>query len=165
MKEIQMRVSACQLNVKWAAVEENLRHLQEWLRKHACETDIVVLPEMFATGFCVENITKYANESEKILSKIEEWCRVFSIAIAGSLMCAEKGEYFNRGFFVNESGERYFYDKRHLFRMGGEADVLSFGNSRTIVTYKGWKILLQICYDLRFPVFSRNRNNEYDLAI
>ncbi|MFQ9022784.1 MAG: nitrilase-related carbon-nitrogen hydrolase [Parabacteroides merdae] len=85
--------------------------------------------------------------------------------MAGSFIAKEGGKYFNRAFFVTPEGETYLYDKRHLFRMAGEDQHFTAGDKRTIVRYKDWNICLQVCYDLRFPVWSRNVDNEYDLLI
>ena len=87
------------------------------------------------------------------------------MAIMGSFLCEEEGRYYNRAFFVTPEGEVSTYDKHHLFRMGGENDYFTPGNRQTIVDYKGWKICMQVCYDLRFPVWTRNVDNKYDLLI
>jgi omega-amidase len=86
-------------------------------------------------------------------------------ALVGSFNCEEQGKYFNRAFFVTPSHLCYFYDKRHLFRMGEEADHFSAGSKQLIIPYKGFNIALLVCYDLRFPVWSRNRDNGYDVLV
>ena len=96
---------------------------------------------------------------------IKGWAKKYKLAVAGSFIAKEDGKFFNRAFFVTPEGETYLYDKRHLFRMAGEDRHFTAGDKRTIVRYKDWNICLQVCYDLRFPVWSRNVNNEYDLLI
>ena len=85
--------------------------------------------------------------------------------MAGSFIAKDNGKFYNRAFFITPEGEEHYYDKRHLFRMAEEDKHFSAGDKRLIVPYKGWNICLQVCYDLRFPVWSRNVNNEYDLLI
>lgn len=89
----------------------------------------------------------------------------FQLALCGSFICSERSNYYNRAFFITPEGEEFYYDKRHLFRMGNEAEYFSSGNNKLIISYRGWNICLLVCYDLRFPVWSRNVNNEYDLLI
>ena len=89
----------------------------------------------------------------------------FQLAICGSYIATENDQFYNRAFFLTPEGEEFYYDKRHLFRMGREAEHFSVGDKRLIIPYRGWNICLLVCYDLRFPVWSRNVNNEYDLLI
>ncbi|MFA6873071.1 MAG: nitrilase-related carbon-nitrogen hydrolase, partial [Bacteroidaceae bacterium] len=98
------------------------------------------------------------------ISQLTAFAKQFEVAIVGSFICKDDECYYNRAFFITPQ-ESYYYDKRHLFRMGGEAQSFSSGNERVIVTYKQWHIMLLVCYDLRFPIWSRNRGCEYDLCI
>lgn len=96
---------------------------------------------------------------------LKELAADFQLALCGSFICSERSNYYNRAFFITPEGEEFYYDKRHLFRMGNEAEYFSSGNNKLIISYRGWNICLLVCYDLRFPVWSRNVNNEYDLLI
>lgn len=128
-------------------------------------TEIVVLPEMFSTGFSMSSKELAEPLSGETITTLKQWAKEFNIAISGSYIASENDQYFNRAFFLTPEGEAYYYDKRHLFRMGQEPQHFSAGNERLIIHYHGWNICLLVCYDLRFPVWSRNVNNEYDLLI
>ena len=99
------------------------------------------------------------------VATIKGWAERYKMAVAGSFIAREEGKYYNRAFFVTPDGEASYYDKRHLFRMAGEDRHFSAGDKPLVVRYKDWNICLQVCYDLRFPVWSRNVNNAYDLLI
>ena len=133
-------------------------------------TDLIVLPEMFSTGFSM----KPSLLAEKMNGFTMQWMRDTAAAlktvICGSLIIEEKNKYFNRFIWMQPNGEYQQYDKRHLFRMGGEEKIYTAGKMKIVISYKGWNICPFICYDLRFPVWSRNKTNEsgsvdYDLAI
>jgi len=128
------------------------------------ETDLVILPEVFTTGFCAGA----RNHAETVGGRAYQWMRQQAIkhqaVITGSLVVKETDQFFNRMVWMRPDGTYTHYDKRHLFRMAGEHTRYAMGNQRILVELKGWRILPQICYDLRFPVWSRNRN-DYDLAI
>jgi omega-amidase len=129
---------------------------------HAC--DLIVLPEVFTTGFC-SNARNYA---ENVEGNGYRWmaaqAKLLDAVVTGSLVVREGDIYFNRLVWMRPDGSYEHYDKRHLFRMAGEHERYASGDKRVIVDLKGWKILPLICYDLRFPVWSRNRN-DYDLAL
>ena len=128
------------------------------------ETDLVILPEVFTTGFCAGA----RNHAETVGGRAYQWMQQQAIkhqaVITGSLVVKETDQFFNRMVWMRPDGTYTHYDKRHLFRMAGEHTRYAMGNQRILVELKGWRILPQICYDLRFPVWSRNRN-DYDLAI
>lgn len=126
--------------------------------------DLYVLPEMFSTGFCTSPEGVAEPEPCDSLKWMKDSAEMFSAAIAGSVAVEENGRFFNRFYFVTPDGNAVHYDKRHLFTYGGEHLKFTAGNERKIVEYKGVRILLQVCYDLRFPVWSRNRG-DYDLAL
>ena len=135
------------------------------------QTDLIILPEMFTTGFTMEA----ANQAEPYGSTTFHWMKQMAAqtkaAICGSYIVKEKGAYFNRLVWINPDGQDYYYNKRHLFRMAQEHKTYTEGTELLIVDCKGWKICPQICYDLRFPVWNRNFWNEstqsfgYDLLI
>ena len=124
------------------------------------KTDVVILPEMFTTGFTMNTDLAEKNKESSTLNWLKEEAKKYDILIIGSIIVKEEKEneskFYNRLFFVEPNGDYQTYDKRHLFRMAGEHEVFSAGKNLPIFEYKGWKICPQICYDLRFPVFSRN---------
>jgi len=163
--ENNLRISMIQSHIIWEDREENLGYYGELLRRVSGKTDVAVLPETFSTGFSMD-VEKLADTMDGItISTIKGWAKKYKLAVVSSFIVKENGKYFNRAFFITPEGKEFYYDKRHLFRMAEEDKHFSAGNQRTIVSYKGWNICLQVCYDLRFPVWSRNVNNEYDLLI
>lgn len=160
-----IRISIVQTDIVWENKQENLRLLHEKLQSLRGTTEIVVLPEMFSTGFSMQSEVLAEPVSGNTLTTLKQWASQFEIAICGSYIATENGLFYNRAFFLTPEGESFYYDKRHLFRMGQEAEHFSAGESRPVFSYQGWNICLLICYDLRFPVWSRNVNNQYDLLI
>lgn len=166
----KLRISLLQTDICWENKEVNLRHLHVELEKLSGTTEIVVLPEMFSTGFSMNCQDLAEPNSGKTIETLASWSQQYQTAICGSYIAKEhnnngKTYYYNRAFFVTPTGQKYFYDKRHLFRMGHETECYNCGQTRTIFNYQNWNIMLIVCYDLRFPVWTRNRNNEYDLLI
>lgn len=160
-----LRISMVQAEIFWEDKQRNLAHYQSLLRSLAGQTDLAVLPEMFTTGFSM-NAQQLAEPTQgATIAQVKTWSREFEMAITGSFIAFEDNHYYNRGFFIEPDGKEYFYDKRHLFTFGKEDQTFTAGTKRLVVPYMGWNILIQICYDLRFPVWSRNVDNEYDLAI
>ena len=162
----ELRVSMIQAHIIWEDREENLCYYGELLRRVSGRADLAVLPETFTTGFSMKNVAKLAEPMDgQTISTVKGWAKKYGMAIMSSFLCEEEGHYYNRAFFVTPEGEVSTYDKHHLFRMGGENDYFTPGNRQTIVDYKGWRICMQVCYDLRFPVWTRNVDNKYDLLI
>ena len=160
-----MNIALLQTNIIWEDIDSNLRRLHERLKTLRETTEIVVLPEMFTTGFSM-NCTDLAEEPDgRTIGLIREWAREFKVALCGSFICREHTHHYNRAFFITPHGQCSYYNKRHLFRMGNETEVFTPGEEHTITEYNGWKICLMVCYDLRFPVWSRNTGNSYDLLI
>ncbi len=143
--------------------QQNLETFSQAIN-HLQNCDLIVLPEVFTTGFCAGA----RNYAERVDGDAYGWmalhARKLQSVITGSLVVREGDTYFNRMVWMRPDGSYTHYDKRHLFRMGGEHLRYAVGTDRVIVELKGWKILPLICYDLRFPVWSRNRN-DYDLAL
>ncbi len=159
-----LNVSVFQLDLVWENAEANRSKIDEWLLKINGKADVVFLPEMFATGFSM-NAAAFAEPMDgETIGWMKAKCAEHQVALCGSLMVKENGQYFNRLVFVEPSGTVHYYDKRHLFSMGLENQHYSKGTKRLIVEYKGWRICPLVCYDLRFPVWSRNRN-EYDILL
>lgn len=160
-----MRVSILQTNIAWENKEENLKYLRNKLEELRGKTDIVILPEMFSTGFTMRSRELAEPVDGDTITTLRSWAVEYKIALVGSYIASDKGHYYNRAFFLTPNSEAYFYDKKHLFRMGDEGNHFSAGNRKLIIPYLGWNICLLVCYDLRFPVWSRNVHNEYDLLI
>ncbi|MCH5217202.1 MAG: nitrilase family protein [Muribaculaceae bacterium] len=155
--------------IKWGDKEANLNYLEEKLREVHPGTDLLILPEMFSTGFITsgkEEVRALAERnSGETVDFLKRLAARHGLAIAGSFIADTGGSLFNRAFFIDSYGEEAFADKRHLFTMGGEDKIFSAGDSRLSVRYRGWNISMVVCYDIRFPVWCRNKENEYDLLI
>lgn len=160
-----MKITLLQTDIIWADKSANLQNIENKLIDLGGKTDLVVLPEMFTTGFCTDQLELAESMDGKTVSKLKFWAQQYKFAITGSFIATEKGKIYNRAFFVFPDGEIKTADKRHLFTFGGEDKYFSAGNERLIVDYCGFNICVLVCYDVRFPVWSRNRNNEYDLLI
>lgn len=160
-----LRISMIQSHITWEDRDENLGYYGELLRRVSGRTDIAVLPETFTTGFTMDAVRLADTMDGLTIRTVKGWANKYRMAVAGSFIVRDGGKYFNRAFFITPEGEEHYYDKRHLFRMAGEDSHFTAGSKRLIAPYKGWNICLQVCYDLRFPVWSRNQRNEYDLLI
>jgi predicted amidohydrolase len=160
-----MRISVVQDTIFWADKAANLLKTEKQLAALAGKTDLVVLPEMFTTGFCTDQLHLAETMQGETVSRLCLWAEKFKLAITGSFIAKENDKIYNRAFFVFPSGEIQTADKRHLFSMGGEHEYFSAGNKRQVVNYCGFNICVLVCYDIRFPVWSRNVNNNYDLLI
>ena len=158
-----MKIALLQSDIEWAMPCRN-RFGAEAMMASASGCDLYVLPEMFSTGFCTSPEGVAEPEPCDSLKWMKDSAEMFSAAIAGSVAVEENGRFFNRFYFVTPDGNAVHYDKRHLFTYGGEHLKFTAGKERKIVEYKGVRILLQVCYDLRFPVWSRNRG-DYDMAL
>ena len=165
-----LKITVAPLDIVWTDVDENLYSTGRILSKIGKDSDIVVLPELFSTGFIstTDLLYKFAEDSSnpRVISQLKEWARQYNFAIAGSMLVREEEKIFNRGFFVEPSGDVSFYDKKHLFGLSSEYKDFSAGKNKiAIVRFRGWNIALAICYDLRFPVWLRNQDNLYDVLI
>jgi len=163
-EEDNLRISIYQCDLVWENKTANLEKLELQMKQLSGKTDLLVLPEMFTTGFSMNSESLAETNTDNTITSIQEWSRLYNIAVCGSFIAKDSGKYFNRAFFIEEN-QISFYDKRHLFRMGHEREKYSSGNKLTIVKYKGFNICIQVCYDLRFPVWVRNVANKYDLLI
>ncbi len=159
-----MKTALIQTNLIWENPAANRNLFQEKINAIADEIDLIVLPEMFTTGFTMNPSTVAETMEGETLSWLKEMAKTKNCAITGSLVIQENANFYNRMVFVFPDGKVQHYDKRHLFTLAGEEKVYKAGSERLIVEYKGWKICPLVCYDLRFPVFSRNTEN-YDLLI
>ncbi len=159
-----LRVSLVQTDLVWEDPAANCAALEEKLSDLAGKTDVIVLPEMFATGFSMT-----PNGAEIGKGPALQWMQLqanrLGVLVVGSLKVKHQNAFFNRLYAVHPDGTFTSYDKRHLFRMGAEHEFYQSGDKQVIVSYKGWNLALFICYDLRFPVWSRNVGMAYDAAI
>jgi len=157
--------SLIQTSLFWEDKGANLAMLAKKIMGIEEYTEIIVLPEMFSTGFSMQP-EKFA---ETMDGPTVEWMRRISaekkVILTGSLIIKEEENYYNRLIWILPNGELGYYDKRHLFAFAGEDQHYSAGNKRLIASVKGWKINLQICYDLRFPVWARQQGDEYDVLL
>ncbi|MCD8177398.1 MAG: amidohydrolase [Tannerellaceae bacterium] len=161
----KLRISMIQSHIIWEDRDENLGCYGDLIKRVSGKTDLAILPETFSTGFSM-HVEALADTPDGVtIRTVKKWAVAYNVAVAGSFIVKENGKFYNRAFFITPAGEEYYYDKRHLFRMAGEAQVFTEGTRQVIVSYKEWNICLQVCYDLRFPVWSRNVNNSYDLLI
>lgn len=159
-----MKVALIQTNLVWENALENRSHLAQKITGFMEEVDLIVLPEMFSTGFTMHPKEVAETMDGETVAWLQHLAKAKNCAITGSLVIEENGSYFNRLVFVFPDGKIEHYDKRHLFSLAGEQKEFTAGKDKLIVDYQGWKICPLICYDLRFPVFSRNTEN-YDLLI
>lgn len=158
-----MRITLLQTDIEWANPQRNAEEAERLMACHP-GADLYVLPEMFATGFCMcpEGVAETAGG--RSLQWMRDCARAHDCAVAGSLSVEEDGRYCNRFYFVFPDGTFRHYDKRHLFAYGGEDRHYEPGRERVVADFRGVRILLQVCYDLRFPVWARNRG-DYDMAL
>jgi predicted amidohydrolase len=160
-----LKVTVIQTPLYWETPGANRAMLEEKIWQVDLPTDLIILPEMFTTGFTMnakEQAEVFPGPTFKWMQQLSEQTKA---VLTGSYIVKEKGNYFNRLLWVYPDGTYFYYNKRHLFRMAKENDVYSPGSEKIIVKLKGWNICPLVCYDLRFPVFSRNNNNLYDLLI
>lgn len=159
-----LRVSVVQSELHWQNPAANLAMFADKLAALKGQTDLVVLPEMFTTGFMMAPEVHAEPMEGESLAWMKAQAQALDAAIAGSVAIKTAAGFVNRFIMVTPQQDVHTYDKRHLFRMGTEHEHYCAGNERVIWHYKGWRILPAVCYDLRFPVFLRNRN-DYDLAL
>lgn len=160
-----MKIAMLQLPLAWENIEHNKLYFLEQLKHIESDTDLVVLPEMFISGFTMNPERVSIGMQDKFIAELQSLCKTSNFALIGSIVIEEHNAFYNRLLFIYPSGEIVYYNKRHLFSLAGEEKVYEAGKDRLIVEYNGWKICPLVCYDLRFPVFSRNTGEAYDLLI
>lgn len=156
-----LQVAVLQTALVWQDAAANRRQLAAQLQQ--IKADLIVLPEMFSSGFSMQSAVIAEPEGET-LAWLKQQAAQCGAALCGSVATRTEHGCVNRCYFVTPQGSVSYYDKKHLFRMAGEHQAYVAGDKRVVVQYRGWRLLLQVCYDLRFPVFSRNRN-DYDVAL
>ena len=159
-----MKIALIQSSLFWENPEKNKKKLEEKINAIAGPIDLIVLPEMFTSGFTMHPQLVAEPMQGETMVWLQKLAKAKNAAITGSLVITEKGNFYNRLVFVFPSGEVQFYDKRHLFTLAGEDKKYTAGKDKVIINYLGWKICPLICYDLRFPVFARN-SEEYDVLL
>jgi omega-amidase len=163
-----LTIAAVQYDIKWLDQQANFNNLEQIIADHFTESaaaDLLLLPETFSTGFCI-NI-KNVQEPENggiALAWLKKIAQQYNCVVAGTVLVSQNDKKVNRFYWVFADGTVEHYDKRHLFRLGNEQDYVEQGQNRKIFTIKGIKILPLVCYDLRFPVWSRNCQ-DYDLMV
>lgn len=149
-----IRLTVVQLEIRWCQLEENLRHLENLLEK-AGDADLIVLPEMFATGFIFDDLATMAG-GDRVQQWMQDTARAHGAAVMGSVAVRENDRWYNRLLLVEPNGKVQQYDKRHLFVKSPEPIFFKRGEQPVVFEYQGWRICPQVCYDLRFPLWSRN---------
>ncbi len=164
-----LTVTVIQSDLVWEDSQANLAAFDQKMKQVHTPGDLIVLPEMFNTGFSINPERIAEPPGGPAFAWMQQKASALNAVVTGSVLTEEAGKYYNRLFWVRPDGTFEHYDKRHLFRLGEEYKIFTAGNRRPVFELKGWKILPQICYDLRFPVWSKNRlidgSYEYDLIV
>lgn len=159
-----LNITTIQADLYWENKEENLNMFAERIRSLPAGCEVVVLPEMFSTGFSMNAATLAEKMDGGTIRWMKSLAAAHRIILTGSLIIEENGQYLNRLIWMLPNGQMGMYDKRHLFAFAGEHHQYTAGSRRLIASVKGWKINLQICYDLRFPVWARQSESSFDQA-
>lgn len=159
-----MKIAIIQIALIWENAKANRDNFEQKIDSISSDVDLIVLPEMFSTGFSMKPQSNAETMNGETVLWMKSMAKNKNSAITGSIIISENGKFYNRLLFVFPSGEIQKYDKRHLFSLAGENGAYAAGTERLIVEYNGFKICPLICYDLRFPVFSRNTEN-FDVLI
>lgn len=167
-----LKITLIQTNIFWEDIDSNLKKYEDqyFSQIKPNQTDLILLPELFSTGFSMETKVLAESIDGKTFKWMQSWATKLNTQIGGSIIIKEEeNNYYNRFVIVSKNGIETQYNKKHLFRMGNENNHFTAGNERIIYNLNGWNILLQVCYDLRFPVYSRNKTingkKEYDIAL
>lgn len=160
----KLKVGILQFNIEWEEPIKNLILINDYLKKYYNKIDILVLPEMFLTGF-TNNISYALSRESEVFKKIIELSERYKIAIVGSIMFKENENYYNRLFYFEKGNIIGYYDKKHLFKYTGEHKYLKAGRESKVFQIKDFKFYPIICYDLRFPIWCRNKNYKYDILL
>lgn len=164
-----LRVAALPMPIVWADKEANMRIVEQAFARLPQGTDLVVLPELFSTGFA-DDFELIADLAERntgpTIDFVKRLAHEHGVAVAGTFLASTPPHLYNRAFVIEPSGEETFYDKRHLFSPGSEAAIMRAGTAPLpVVRFRGWNIAVAVCYDLRFPVWCRNRGMRYDMLV
>ncbi len=165
MPSDQLNITLVQSDIIWEDKEANLSHYAQLMDGIKEKKEVVVLPEMFSTGFSMAAEKLAEPMTGPSVRWMKDIAAKYGCILTGSLIIEEEGKYYNRLLWVQPNGQLGHYDKRHLFGYGDEDKHYSPGDKRLIAQVKGWRICLMVCYDLRFPVWSRNQGDEYDVLL
>ena len=160
----ELKISLIQSNLIWENIDANLFMFKKKIKDIKEDTDLIILPEMFNTGFSMKAEEFHETMEGKTVSWLKEMAKQINAVITGSIIIKEKNKFYNRMIWMRPDGSFGKYDKRHLFRLANEHKKYTPGRERKVVSLKDWKINLNICYDLRFPVWARN-DSDYDMII
>ncbi|WP_445383881.1 amidohydrolase [Robiginitalea sp. IMCC44478] len=157
-------IALVQTELSWEQPELNLKRFEKIVSTLTAPLDLLVLPEMFTSGFTMEPGNIPDSAGPQTLEWMQNQASSLNAAVVGSVVYREQAGYFNRLIFMEPDGNYHTYDKRHTFTLAGEDKVYQKGKAKTVISFRGWKICPLICYDLRFPVWSRNTEG-YDLLL
>ena len=158
-----LRLAIAQCSIEWENPRANIEQVESLLAE--TDADVLILPECVLSGFTMNREAVVRASAYPAVGELRELAIKYRIALMGSAFVYEADHFYNRGFLITHEGKTSFQDKRHLFRMAGEAKLFTSKSHRQIFSLYGWRILLSICYDIRFPVWCRNVHNEYDLLV
>jgi len=159
-----LKIALVQTSLIWEDPQKNRANISEKIQAVSSGVDLIILPEMFTTGFTMTPSNLEASEGQRTILWMQEMAKTKNAALVGSIPYLENNKYTNRLFFVKAEGNIYPYDKRHTFTLAGEDKVYKSGDQRLIVDFKGFRICPMICYDLRFPVWARY-DEDYDVLL
>ncbi len=159
-----MKIVLIQSDIYWENPSKNQKHFEQKINSISEKADLIVLPEMFTSGFTMNPEIVAETMNGKTIILLQTLAKVKDCAITGSLIIADTNNFYNRMVFVFPNGKIEFYDKKHLFTLAGEDKVYTSGTQKKIIEFRDFRFCLQICYDLRFPTFARNKE-DYDVLI
>ena len=160
-----LKVTLIQSELVWEDIDSNLSEFDTRITAVKEDTHLIILPEMFSTGFSMNAANLAQDMDGSAVRWIQKKSKDINADIVGSIIINDKGKFYNRLVWAKPQGALLTYDKRHLFRMAGEEKIYSAGSKNITVELNGWKIRPFICYDLRFPAWTRNMKNQYDAAV
>lgn len=157
----EFKIALIQTTLEWENPEGNRKHFQKKIESIQEPVDLIILPEMFTTGFTMNAAPFAERMNGETIAWMKKMAQLKNAAITGSIIIEENHNFYNRLFFITSEGKMQTYDKRHLFTLANEQETFTAGSEKLIIEYKGWRLCPMICYDLRFPVWARNVE-EYD---
>lgn len=160
-----LKITTFQAYLFWENIDKNLQNLSLRLSSIREKTDLIILPEMFSTGFTMKADVLAEEMNGKTMTWMHQQAVKFESVVTGTIIIKEQGKFYNRLIWMRPDGSYEYYDKRHLFGLGKEDDTYTAGSKKLFVELNGWKICPIICYDLRFPVWLRNKGNDYDMLL
>ncbi len=155
----ELNIALIQTDLIWKDKKVNLANISELISAVNEEVDVIVLPEMFTTAFCVDDVRLAEDINGETISWMQRMAKEKNTAICGSILYKEDSHYYNRFLFVEPNGKIHFYNKHHLFSLVNEHQYLTKGNDKLVISFRGWKIQPFICYDIRFPAWCQNDDN------